>query len=462
MLIPRFALSQDSKTLTITLLAHHCKLGELDVEVNENCFLFSCWPYYLRLTLPGNIIDDEKTKAAYDTDTGEFTFCYTKAIEGEIFEDLDFITKFLVKKVDVSYGFEADDKKITMLSGDGVEEEGVACTDLSHILNSGFGFALLGGTHFKSLHTEYFDVFEVDPFKVNLQDRHILRMKNEGLKFNVDHYLCDLLEPDEIEEIIKQVAPWENLETSTLIFTNKELDFLKDLPNKVYNLSSIQINFLHNTLIDILYAYCYNQRTTYYEENSEAGWNVVKLSASLSWLDVFETPRETLVSSFRRSLIYPLYRNFNLSEKILVDMKKLLSLGEKFIIKCLIEIYYIFLNGDCCRYILNKLFIKDYINYVMKWDKNKWQEYLQDVFSIDIKKADLGLNLLDLEQHMLLEQPMAKLEIRDDDSDDSSETDETSETDTSDTDDISDDEGLDDSSRKANELNVGNKLHADV
>lgn len=423
MLIPRFILSQDSKTLTIKLLARHCKLRDLEVEVNENCFLFSCWPYYLRLTLPGNIVDDENMKACYETDTGEFTFRYNKENEGEVFEDLDFITKFLVKKVDASYGFETDDQKIMMLSGDGVEEEGAACTDLTYFLTYGFGFALLGSTHFKTLYTEYFDIFMVDPFEVNLQERRKLRMKNETSKFDVDHYLCDLFELEEINEIIKQVAPWENLDASTLTFTDKELDFLKELPNRVYKLSDIQVNFVYNTLIDILYVYCYNQRVTSYEDNSESGWNICTLSASLCWLDIFETPREALVFAFRRSLIYPLYRNFDLSLKIFNDLKKLLGLGEKFIIKCLIEIYHIFLKGDCCRYILNNLFIKDYINYVMKWDKNKWQECLQNVYTISIKKNDLGLNLLELEHRVLLQQPMLMLEIRDDDSDDTSSDD---------------------------------------
>ncbi|KAJ8923635.1 hypothetical protein NQ315_010215 [Exocentrus adspersus] len=436
MLIPRFSLSQDPKTLTIKLLARYCKLGDLEVEVEENCFLFSCCPYYLRLSLPGRIVDNDNTKSSYDTDTGEFTFTFDKVIPGEEFEDLAYITKFLVKKVDASYGFEDENEKIVVLSGDTVEED---IGEVKDCLTFGFGFALQGGAYFKSIHTEYFDVFNVDPFKQSLEERRKLRLKYEVLKFDKDYYLGDLLEPDDIEGIIQQVPPWKT-HTSSAHFTNKELDFLKDLPNKDYKLSEIQTNYVFNSLIDILYAYCYNQRVNEYEENSESGWNIATLSASLSWLDVFETPRETLVFAFRRSLIYPLYRNFNLSLKVLDDLHQLLHLGEEYILKCLIEIYYIFLNGDSCRYILNNLFIKDYIIYVMKWDKSKWLEYLESLYKVTIKKDELGLNLREIEEDIVLIQQMMNLDVKDDendstDSEDSSDEDGDSsgvETDTSD------------------------------
>lgn len=39
-------------------------------------------------------------------------------------------------------------------------------------------------------------------------------------------------------------------------------------------------------LVDILYAYCYNYRINCGETNSEDGWTIAKLSATLSWFEV--------------------------------------------------------------------------------------------------------------------------------------------------------------------------------
>lgn len=417
MITPRFELSQDDKTLTIKIRAPYCSLRDLEVEVEDDIYLFLCKPYYLRLHLPGRIQENDNTTSCFDSETGQFTFCYEKCNYGEHFPDLDFITKFLVSKVEASYGGEGE-RKITILTNEDSKDsnEQLGTVDV----NNGFGFAFESNRNFVSVSSEFTDVFEVNPCEVNLIDRHKLRLQYEQGKFDMGHYLGDFLEDEEINELIEKDCSWQNITTTEVQFTNKELDFLKDLPNIEYNLNESQISYALNGLIDILYAYCYDKRSTHFEGNSESGWTIVKISSSLCWLDAFETPKEALVSAFRRSVIYPLYRNYKLSVKVFDDLKKLLQLGEKFIIKCLIEIYYIFLGGDCCRYILNNLFIKDYIRYIMKWDKDKWQKYLVEVFEMEIKKENLGLNLSEIEKGFSLDEKMANMKIKDSDSDDES------------------------------------------
>lgn len=49
---------------------------------------------------------------------------------------------------------------------------------------------------------------------------------------------------------------------------------------------------------------------------SESGWTVSKLSSTLSCFTEEEDLRNVIVTSIRRSLIYPLYRSVELSYKV--------------------------------------------------------------------------------------------------------------------------------------------------
>lgn len=77
-------------------------------------------------------------------------------------------------------------------------------------------------------------------------------------------------------------------------------------------------------------AYCYNHRTTEGENTVESAWTLSRLSATLSWLEVHASVEECVVTSFRRMLVFPLYRHFVLckkvSRKVLVLVGYILSL----------------------------------------------------------------------------------------------------------------------------------------
>lgn len=402
MITPRFTLSQTEKTIIITIRAPYCSLSELDVSAEENNFLFVCKPYYLRLQLPGDIVDDDNSHSKFDTDSGEFSFTYDKKIAGEEFQDLDFITKFLSPKVSVTEG----NRTIEILSS--AENEGIVITEDADIDEKNqYGFAMRGGYKFNTVSGEFRGVFDVDPFEVQLNDRKVLRLKDEGETFSVDHYLCDLIEGDEIQEIIRLKCPWTDLQDFEK-FADKELDFLKGLTNISYDLTEVQQKFCRNGLLDILFAYCYDKRTTLFDSTCESSWTVNKLSATLCYFDGFTSPTETIICAFRRSLIYPLYRHFDLSQQVLKDLLCLVKLGEGSIIKCLIDLYYMFLESDSSRYVLNNLFIKDYCTYIMKWNSQKWKETVIEIEEMKITKADLQLDLEDIEKELNCEDGIAR------------------------------------------------------
>lgn len=375
MIVPRFKLSQTSDSVTITIWATYYHLQEVEVNVDENTFIFSCKPYYLQLRLPGTIQENERSKSTVKVETGEFQFTYEKTIPGEEFQDLDLITKFLCSK--------AKRLHTPVLKLGGAQH---------------YGFAMRGHVDFEAVCSEFMHLFEVNPTEVKLMDRRAMRLRIEQRKFSIDHYLFDLADEEgAVKEVLLQTAPWKTM--TDVQFTPDEMDFLKDLPNREYDLSPTEITYCHNGLLDILFAYCYDRRTTYYEGTCESGWTISKLSATLSCFDAFTETREVIISSFRRCLTYPLYRNYSLAMKVFEDLKSLLGLKEKFLVKCLIEIRKIFLESE--YYVLNRLFIGDYILYVMQWDKSLWEARLAALHEVSITKECLGLNLPIVEEVMI-------------------------------------------------------------
>lgn len=150
-------------------------------------------------------------------------------------------------------------------------------------------------------------------------------------------------------------------------------------------------------LFDILFAYVYNHRTTEGENTVSSGWTVCKLSATLSWFDAFQNLEDVVRSSFQRSLCFPLYRNWQLSEMVFADVKDVISLGKTTILKCLLEVRQMLLDADQ-HYILNDLYVCDYCVWIQSVKSSTLEKLLQALNNIIVKKSDLDLDLELLEQ----------------------------------------------------------------
>jgi protein SHQ1 len=55
-------------------------------------------PYFLRLTFPGRVQEDDESAAQYDPGSGYLTVSLTKETPGEDFKDLDILAKLLAPK----------------------------------------------------------------------------------------------------------------------------------------------------------------------------------------------------------------------------------------------------------------------------------------------------------------------------------------------------------------------------
>lgn len=88
MITPVFEIHQDEENLTFKVRAPYANLRELEVEFTGNLFLFSCAPYYLRLTLRSFLLlirdsrvhlpkkvreEDLGNNTSYDCDAGRWS-----------------------------------------------------------------------------------------------------------------------------------------------------------------------------------------------------------------------------------------------------------------------------------------------------------------------------------------------------------------------------------------------------
>ena len=394
MLTPRFKLTQDDNHVYITVHAPYTNIGDTEIDVDGDNFLFVSSPYFLRLRLPGRIVDNDCSKGSYLCDSGDFRLSFVKETTGEHFENLDMITSLLAP-ADIP---DINPDLVEMLE-DGITLDNGNNEDDDCLNQFSYGFANKMTTEFSNIGVEFPQVFELRvPETVSIQDRQAKRVQYENGKFSADHYLADFYDNELLEPFLTAIAPWCNSNFDKQIeFSEEEVGVLKELPNKHYLLSKNEYKNVLYGLVDILYGYCYDKRTTLNESTVESGWTINKLSSTLSWFCTFNDMVHVLVACYRRALIYPIFRNFELCIKVKNDLVNLFKRGKKFVVKCMIEIYQMFNASNDARYILNQLYIKDYLIFLQKCRNEDLDELCNNIANIEISKNDLELDIEELE-----------------------------------------------------------------
>ncbi|XP_047204635.1 protein SHQ1 homolog isoform X2 [Girardinichthys multiradiatus] len=416
MITPAFDLRQDPDHLTICIRAPYTRTSEFDLFIDGTDFKFYAKPYFLRLSLPGRVLEDGREKATFDIDKGVFTLKVPKETPGEHFEGLQMLTSLLAPKgsrsakplvEDVSGGSE--------ISGDGEEEEEEfdwqleqeVYTDRSEeeqrtLQKYGFGNQRSGV--FSRLQEELSDVIDVkNPDGTSASERRQARLEAEALAFSSDHYLADLFEDDEINRLLKFTPWWSKLSPSTeqeeesdVSFSDEEKEQLRKFTNRSYLLDKTSRYQAWLSLVDILLAYSYEVRSTEGEHSVESPWTVRKLSGTLCWLETYSCLLDVLVSFGRRVLCYPLYRHFALVTSAISDTVKIFQSGKACILKCLLEIHKVFRENDPA-YILNDLYITDYCIWIQRVKSKKVMELATVLQNASLQKKDLELELDELE-----------------------------------------------------------------
>ncbi|KAK1119846.1 hypothetical protein K0M31_012924 [Melipona bicolor] len=424
MLTPRFEITQTDTEVAIIIHAPYANIKDTEVYVDGTDFRFYSTPYYLRLKLPGEIEENDLSFGSYDCGKGDFSLRFSKVVKGKYFENLDMISTLLappkkkstiISNIEVIGNPSANSEDINDISNKHEFKPNDENTNgdewYIHQNNSAENVSLLSTSPkygFASKISGALAAFELEwikeiidlpmPDTIPQSERRMLREKHEISDFNEEHYLADLMQPECIEPYISFIADWDILEKESISFNETEVDLLKELPNKEYLLNNEETHKLLLSLVDILFGCCYNHRTTLGENTVESSWTINKLSSTLCWFDEFSNAEEVIKACFRRSICYPLFRNWDLSKKVFEDVKKIVKLGKKYIIKRFCEVHSLFNNSYEPRYILNQLYIKDYLIWLQQINESVIESLESLISNVEPSKNDMQLQLAELEQ----------------------------------------------------------------
>ncbi|KAK9973610.1 hypothetical protein ABG768_024329 [Culter alburnus] len=437
MITPAFELSQDANFLTVIIRVPYTRTSEFDIYIQGEDLKFYAKPYFLRLTLPGRIVEDGREKASFDIDKGLFTLHVPKETAGQHFEGLEMLTSLLAPKGSRSAKPLVED---TEACGGGCEEEDeeeefdwqieqeIYTETPAETLKEyhKYGFGNLRSGVFTRLQEELNEVIDVkDPDNTASELRRRNRLDAETTIFCADHYMVNLYEDEEEIRNLLKFKPWwselspdssANSDTS-ITFTEEEKEQMRKFTNRSYLLDKKARFHVWLGLVDIILAYVYDVRTTEGEHNVESAWTIRKLSGTLSWLETYHSVQDVLVSFGRRTLCYPLYRHFSLITRAVKDVACIFQSGKACILKCLLAIHKIFRENDPA-YILNDLYITDYCIWIQRV-KSKHVLALAE----PLRNAKLQKNHLELELEILEQAAELALKDEEDEEDSSSGSD---------------------------------------
>ncbi|XP_037638377.1 protein SHQ1 homolog isoform X1 [Sebastes umbrosus] len=419
MITPAFDLSQDPEYLILSIRVPYTRTSEFDLYIDGTDFKFYAKPYFLRLSLPGRIVEDGRENAKFDIDKGVVTVRVPKETAGEHFEGLQMLTSLLAPKgsrsakpliEDLSTGNGEgagdDDEEEDEEEFDWQVEQEVYKESSEEELRAQqkYGFGNQRSGVFARLQEELSDVTDnKNPEGTTAADRRKARLDAEASAFSPDHYLADMFKDDEIKGLLKFRPWWEKLSPSTeqegeaaVSFTADEKEQLRKFTNRSYLLDKTSRHQVWLSLVDILLAYCYEARSTEGEHNVESPWTIRKLSGTLSWLETYGSLQDVLVSFGRRVLCYPLYRHFSMVSAAVRDTTKILQSGKACVLKCLLDIHKVFRENEPA-YILNDLYITDYCIWIQRVKSKKMSALAATLQKASLRKKDLELELEELE-----------------------------------------------------------------
>ncbi|KAJ8258544.1 hypothetical protein COCON_G00175560 [Conger conger] len=414
MLTPAFELSQEADFLLLSIRVPYTRTSEFDLYIDGEDFKFYAKPYFLRLTLPGRIVEDGREKASFDVDKGLFSLRVPKETPGQHFEGLQMLTSLLAPKGSRSARPLVEDMEACSGTVDGEEEEEEEEEEFDWQVDQQvykenseeetnalqkYGFGNLRSGVFARLQDELSDVVDVKtPDCTTAMERREERLAAEIAKFDPDHYLADLFEDDAVQSLLK-FRPWwrESSQDPGVTFSEEEKDQLRKFTNRSYLLDRKSRLHAWLGLLDVVLAYAYDVRATEGEHNVESSWNIRKLSGTLCWLETYSSVQEVLVSFGRRVLCYPLHRHFGLVTAAIKDAALILRSGKACVLKCLLDVHKIFRENDPA-YILNDLYITDYCVWIQRVKAEKLTALAEPLRKTSLLKSDLGLQLPELER----------------------------------------------------------------
>mmetsp|Transcript_23702 Transcript_23702/g.49637 ORF Transcript_23702/g.49637 Transcript_23702/m.49637 type:complete len:464 (+) Transcript_23702:282-1673(+) len=444
MLTPHFELSQDADFVYVRIRLPHLRTDDGEFYIEGNIFKFYLKPYFLRLTFGEQLLEDGRERAEYDAAAEILTVWLPKAEPGKSFSDLNMLTELLRKQPaggkstasgqqaassaqplievlsstneeDIAPEHDGDargdagsDMELDMPPELDIEAEQEFPTPLSPSQRRAYGFNDSYSAVFVGL--EEAELLQIpQPEVLQPAERTAARLAAEDAAFSSDHYMADYMEDDEVRAALSYVPWWAALadapsEEGSTEFTvgpevntrawpengSEEQHFLLQLPRKEFLLSGRMQRRALCGLVDLLYAYCYDVRTTLGEHTVESGWTLRHISTQLSWLDPPESVKAALRSCVRRALCYPLLRHWRLSLALIDDVTRILERGKTAVLKALVACRFTLLRSGEFGYLLNRVWVDDYCIWLQQQPERRLDRLISALKIGHPEKTEIG------------------------------------------------------------------------
>lgn len=458
MITPYFTVTQDEEFLYVSVKVSHARFSAQSIEMvaNDDVFVFSLAPYYLRLRLPYPIIDDERAKADFDSKESCVNIRLPKESKGQHFPDLDLTAKLLARKDEPAANVQSKpmieelDISRTVADpnpnpkGDSLEfmaNEGQtheweihqAMEPESPIATNAYGFnnaySQIIGVSLSSGN----DINELSGPESSLApDRIVERLIKENIKFDPEYYAAEYImekNPSEDDDkayaglmswkspTTRQFLTWYKAQQKVpqaereailpVVFSKEEQERMLQLPKKSYLIEDTYKPQLWMLLVTLLFAHQFDLRENEGEHNIESAWTVGKLAPQFACLDSqILIPNETssnileatIITATRRSLCYPFHRHYGLSRKAWDDVYYILRSGKRVVLKCLLDLRELFRFHDV-YYVYDKIWLEDLCLWILGDDvsENSLRSLAHDFKRTleGIKKSDVTFEKVD-------------------------------------------------------------------
>lgn len=104
--------------------------SDVEIQVDDSVFTAAINPYFLRLSFPAPVIEDDQSSAVYDPASGYLTVTLSKCTKGLHFKDLDLLSRLLAPRpvtpqrfVEVVDSLDEEEKLVEKTLGLSIEDE---------------------------------------------------------------------------------------------------------------------------------------------------------------------------------------------------------------------------------------------------------------------------------------------------------------------------------------------------
>ncbi|KAF8061544.1 SHQ1 protein-domain-containing protein [Lyophyllum atratum] len=284
---------------------------------------------------------------------------------------------------------------------------------LSTSIQKYYGFLSMHSGYFRHVtHTEN-EVNELgaDAEVCTVAERRQKRLEHEDQKWDEEHYMADFADDEYIRELLAWTHPYTD-HIDNFQYTDEENAVMLRLPRKEYLPTTTQTHNLYLTLLTLLFSYAYESRTTQKDPTPESAWTLSTLIPAFSALDPPDSPAASVadplvfstdelsgafVTSYRRSLSFPLYRSFILAEACRMDVAQFLSRGKRTVVRCLLEMKKL-LDHHEVYYVYSKVWLDDFCVWTQAYASEDVLVGLgKQIAELKIAKNSLGWRLEALE-----------------------------------------------------------------